>query len=282
MTVRPTPPPVDPAIVGDIKRASRAANVDFGYMMAQAAQESSFQPDAKASTSSATGLFQFIDSTWLNSVKQYGDKYGLGHYADQITTDASGHPHVADPAVKQQILDLRKDPKVASEIAAEFAHQNKTDVERALGRPASSTDLYLAHFLGASGATSVMKSIEHDGNAKAADLLPAAAAANKSVFYDSATGEAKTVAQIYQNFASKIERQISQYSNATGDTSDGAVDAAVFKSPLDVSSKLNQPMLAMMNVITLAAMKLVGDTETKDQLSPGQTVDDKRKTDTSA
>jgi len=284
MTARPPSavPAVDPNIVGDIRRASRLANVDFGYLMAQASQESSFQPNAKASSSSATGLYQFIDSTWLTAVKTYGAKYGLGNYASQIQTSDSGAPHVADAAVRQQILDLRKDPKVASEIAAEFAHQNKTDVERALGRPASSTDLYLAHFLGASGATSVVKSIEHDGNAKAADLLPAAAAANKSVFYDSTTGEAKTVAQIYQNFASKIERQISQYSNATGDTSDGAVDAAVFKSPLDLPSKLNQPMLAMMNVITLAAMKLVGDTETKDQLSPGQTVDDKRKTDTSA
>ena len=58
-------------------------------MMAQAAQESSFQPDAKASTSSATGLFQFIDSTWLNSVKQYGAKYGLGGLAQQITTDGA-------------------------------------------------------------------------------------------------------------------------------------------------------------------------------------------------
>jgi len=284
MTARPPSavPAVDPNIVGDIRRASRLANVDFGYLMAQASQESSFQPNAKASSSSATGLYQFIDSTWLTAVKTYGAKYGLGNYASQIQTSESGTPHVADPSVKQQILDLRKDPKVASEIAAEFAHQNKTDVERALGRPASSTDLYLAHFLGASGATSVVKSIEHDGSAKAADLLPAAAAANKSVFYDSTTGEAKTVSQIYQSFAAKIERQINQYSNATGDTSDGAVDAAVFKSPLDASSKLSQPVLAMMNVITLAAMKLVGDTETKDQLSPGQTVDDKRKTDTSA
>ena len=284
MTARPPSavPAVDPNIVGDIRRASRLANVDFGYLMAQASQESSFQPNAKASSSSATGLYQFIDSTWLTAVKTYGAKYGLGNYASQIQTSESGTPHVADPSVKQQILDLRKDPKVASEIAAEFAHQNKTDVERALGRPASSTDLYLAHFLGASGATSVVKSIEHDGSAKAADLLPAAAAANKSVFYDSTTGEAKTVSQITQSFAAKIERQINQYSNATGDTSDGAVDAAVFKSPLDASSKLSQPVLAMMNVITLAAMKLVGDTETKDQLSPGQTVDDKRKTDTSA
>ena len=285
MTARPPSavPAVDPTIVGDIRRASRLANVDFGYLMAQASQESSFQPNAKASSSSATGLYQFIDSTWLSAVKSYGAKYGLGNLASQIQTSDSGAPHVADASVKQQILDLRKDPKVASEIAAEFAHQNKTDVERALGRPASSTDLYLAHFLGAQGATSVVKSIEHDGNAKAADLLPAAAAANKSVFYDSATGEAKTVSQIYQSFASKIERQITQYSNATGDTGEGAVDASVFKSPLDLPSKLNQPMLAMMNVIALAAMKLVGDTETKGDLSPGQTDDaTKRKTDTSA
>src|ERR1700735_1054556 len=113
MTVRPPPPAVDPAIVGDIKRASRAANVDFGYMMAQAAQESSFKPGAKATTSSATGLFQFIDSTWLQSVKQHGAKYGLGQYAAQISTDENGQPHVADPAVKQQILDLRKDPQIS-------------------------------------------------------------------------------------------------------------------------------------------------------------------------
>ncbi|HLZ67719.1 MAG TPA: transglycosylase SLT domain-containing protein [Aliidongia sp.] len=286
MTARPPSavPAVDPAIVSDIRRASRLANVDFGYLMAQASQESSFQPDAKAATSSATGLYQFIDSTWLTAVKNYGAKYGLGNYASQIQVSDSGAPHVADPSVKQQILDLRKDPKVASEIAAEFAHQNKADVERALGRPASSTDLYLAHFLGAQGATSVVKSIEHDGKTKAADLLPQAAAANKSVFYDSATGEAKTVAQIYQSFAAKIERQINQYSSATGDTGEGAVDAAVFKTPLDLPTKLNQPMLAMMNVIALAAMKLVGETETKDTLSPGQTVEDPKHkpTDTSA
>ena len=285
MTARPpnAVPAVDPTIVGDIRRASRMANVDFGYLMAQASQESSFQPDAKAATSSATGLYQFIDSTWLTAVKNYGAKYGLGAFASQIATGDSGAPHVADPAVRKEILDLRKDPKVAAEIAAEFAHENKTEVERALGRPASSTDLYLAHFLGAQGATSVVKSIEHDGSTKAADLLPQAAAANRSVFYDSATGEAKTVAQIYQSFAAKIERQINQYSSATGDTSEGAVDVAVFKAPLDTPTKLNQPMLAMMNVIALAAMKLVGKTETQDTLSPTQSIDDKhRQTDTSA
>jgi hypothetical protein len=260
MTVRPTPPPVDPAIVGDIKRASRAANVDFGYMMAQAAQESSFQPDAKASTSSATGLFQFIDSTWLNSVKQYGGKYGLGQYADQITTDASGHPHVADPAVKQQILDLRKDPKVSSDIAAEFARANKDQVEKALGHQASPTDLYLAHFLGAQGATEMVRTVQSASSTKAADLLPQAAAANHSVFYDS-NGDAKTVAQIYKSFADKIEKQISQYSESTGTAPDVAAESLAVKDEAAVlPSSPDGQSLGTMNVLALAALKLLSGT----------------------
>src|ERR1700742_4572344 len=100
MTARiPTPAAgsnVDPVIVSDIRRASRAANVDFSYMMAQAGQESSFQPDAKATTSSATGLYQFIDTTWLNSVKQWGGKYGLADVAAKITVGSNGQATVAD------------------------------------------------------------------------------------------------------------------------------------------------------------------------------------------
>ena len=260
MTTRPPTiaPPVDPTIVNDIRKASRSANVDFGYLMAQASQESSFQPDAKASTSSATGLFQFIDSTWLSSVKQYGAKYGLGNYAQQITTGEDGRLHVADPAVKQQILDLRKDPKVSSEIAAEFAHANKTEVERALGHPASSTDLYLAHFLGAQGATDFVKQIASGGQAKAAEILPQAAAANKSVFYDS-NGDAKTVAQIYRSFSDKIERQIGQYASATGTDTDASAETVAIHDEVDLGAPSNPTSLGDMNILTLAALKLLSE-----------------------
>jgi Transglycosylase SLT domain len=281
MTVRPTPPAVDPAIVGDIKRASRAANVDFGYMMAQAAQESSFQPDAKASTSSATGLFQFIDSTWLNSVKQYGGKYGLGHYADQITTDASGHAHVADPAVKQQILDLRKDPKVSSDIAAEFAKANKDQVEKALGHQASPTDLYLAHFLGAQGATEMVKTVQSASSTKAADLLPQAAAANHSVFYDG-NGDAKTVAQIYKSFADKIEKQISQYSESTGTDPEVAAESLAVKDEAAALPSAGDQSLGTMNVLALAALKLLSGNTDGSTPAPAAQGSRRRPTDTSA
>ncbi|HVJ51395.1 MAG TPA: transglycosylase SLT domain-containing protein [Aliidongia sp.] len=282
----PAVPSVDPAIVTDIRRASRSANVDFGYMMAQAAQESSFQPDAKASTSSATGLFQFIDSTWLTAVKQYGSKYGLDQYAQQISVGSDGRAHVADPAVKQQILDLRKDPKVSSEIAAEFAHANKTEVERALGRPANSTDLYLAHFLGAQGATDFVKQITHDGSAKAAEILPQAAAANKSVFYDS-NGDAKTVAQIYRSFSDKIERQISQYASATGADADVSAEKVAIHDESSVTgvNTTDGNTLASMNILTLAALKLIsegptGHPDPTDQQQQAQPSDRHRPTDT--
>jgi hypothetical protein len=278
MTVRPPPPAVDPAIVGDIKRASRAANVDFGYMMAEAAQESSFQPDAKASTSSATGLFQFLDTTWLHSVKQYGAKYGLGQYAAQIS-DEGGRLHVADPAVRQQILDLRKDPLISSEIAAEFARSNKDEVERALGRPASPTDLYLAHFLGASGATQMVKTVASAGTTSAADLMPQAAAANRAVFYDS-NGDAKSVAQIYRNFADKIERQISQYSNATGTEPDIAAESVARRDETVLPDSSQD--LGTMDVLALAALKLISGTANPDETTARPPPNRRRTTDTSA
>jgi soluble lytic murein transglycosylase-like protein len=257
MTAQPTQTAaVDPAIVGDIRRASRATSVDFAYLMAQAKQESGFQPDAKAPTSSATGLYQFIDETWLNAVKAWGGRYGLGQYASQITQTAGGRPQVADPAMRQQILELRKDPAISSELAAELARENKSEVERALGRPASATDLYLAHFLGAQGATDFVRQIEHDGSTKAADLLPQAASANRWVFYDEA-GQAKTVSQIYQGFAQRIESSVAHYAGEAGVSSDTAAEALAL-DPGDIAKADSPNLLSTLGVLSMAAMKLLG------------------------
>ena len=122
---------IDPAVLKSIRQASQSTHADFGYLMAQAAQESGFRSNAKAATSSATGLFQFVDSTWLDMVRQHGAKHGIGQLAEQITYDAGGHPHVADPTVRETILALRKDPKISAALAGEFARDNKAEVERA-------------------------------------------------------------------------------------------------------------------------------------------------------
>ena len=109
-------------ITSAIQDASAKTGVGFSYLLQQANVESSFNANAKAKTSSATGLYQFIESTWLSMVKEHGDKYGLGDYADKI----SNNGRVASRADRNQILALRKDPEIASAMAAEYEAENKS------------------------------------------------------------------------------------------------------------------------------------------------------------
>src|SRR5665811_207186 len=72
-------------IAGAIKRAADTTGTSFEYMLATAKMESNFNPKAGATTSSARGLYQFIDQTWLGTVKEAGAQLGYGNYADAIT-----------------------------------------------------------------------------------------------------------------------------------------------------------------------------------------------------
>ncbi len=192
-----------------IQKASYKTGVDFSYLMTKAAQESSFDPSAKAATSSATGLFQFTTQTWLHMIKTYGESYGLGNYAAQITTDSGGRLCVNDPAARQAILALRKDPQVSAEMAGELDKENAAVLKQKVGGEIGATELYLAHFLGATGASNFINKMRANPNGVAANLLPAAAAANQSVFYSKA-GQPKTLQQIYQRFAQKFDSDFVQ------------------------------------------------------------------------
>lgn len=206
-----------PEVASAIHKASASTGVDFAFLVAQAGQESSFQPDAKASTSSASGLYQFVESTWLSLVRDKGAQHGLGDLAAKIDT-TSGGPRVADPAVRRQILALRNDPTVAAAMAAEYAKMNGTQLEQDLGRAVGSTDLYMAHFLGTAGAAKFLSALDATPNAAAASLLPEAAAANRGVFYDG-QGNPRTVAQVYNHFATRFgdaARQIAANAGPAG------------------------------------------------------------------
>jgi hypothetical protein len=258
----PLPPGATPSVVGSIRQAASATDVDFGLLMAQAQQESGFQADAKASGSSATGLFQFIDSTWLGLVRQFGNKYGAGGLAQQITTDSAGRATVADPATRQKILDLRNDPRLSAALAAEYTRLNKGALEQALGRKAGNADLYMAHFLGAGGATTFLKALSSAGTTVAAELLPDAAAANRAVFYDPGTGRARSVAEIYQSFTSKITADAQRLTSASvpaGAAPTSADPPAVIRSLSFDGHRLTPAMAAMLNVFAMSALKLVGE-----------------------
>lgn len=192
------------AIVAAVQAASSRTGVDFSYLMEKAAVESGYRTDAKASTSSATGLYQFIDQTWLNVLQAHGAALGLGKYADAIQKRPDGTAFVADPAMRRQILDLRKDPKVSALLAAEFTRDNKTYLEQSVGGPIGSTDLYLAHFLGAAGAARFISAMRQNPMQPAAPILGEAAQANRSVFYAKGTSQALSLGQVYNRFAAKF------------------------------------------------------------------------------
>lgn len=276
MTVPSNPYPglaqaIDLGVLRSIRQASQTTSTDFGLLMAQAQRESGFRADAKSSSSTAAGLFQFVDSTWLDMVHRFGGKYGVGDLAQQITQTSNGKLTVANSSTRQKILDLRSNPTLSAELAAEYAKQNQAELQQSLGRPLSRGDLYMAHFLGAGGAAEFLKALDTKGGTIAAKLLPDAAAANPSIFYD-ASGRAKTVGEIYTAVAGKIEKDADAFGGsppATASSSFAIAQAQSDPSGLGMSSlgrsvdwsgvKLSAPMLQMLNIVALAALKMTDD-----------------------
>ncbi len=183
-------------VTGAIRQAAQATGTSFQYLLATAKVESGLNPQAGAATSSARGLFQFIDQTWLATLKQSGAALGYGQYAAAITKTASGHYQVADPAMRSQILKLRNDPMANAAMAGAFTQANAALLSEKLGRSPSEGELYIAHFLGAGGAARLISAAAGNPSASAASLFPVAAHANSSIFYDRATGEARSLAQV--------------------------------------------------------------------------------------
>ena len=107
-------------------------------------------------------------------------------------------------ALKSKILALRDDPRLSAAMAAELARDNHAQLAQSLGREIGPTDLYLAHFLGAAGATRFLTALRTDPGRTAADVLPEAAAANRAVFF-AADGRARSIDEIYDRFAAKFD-----------------------------------------------------------------------------
>jgi hypothetical protein len=204
-------------VLSAVQEASQRTGVDFGYMMAKAATESGFNPQIQAATSNATGLYQFIDSTWLEMVRQHGHEYGLDRYAQAIQAGPGGRPTVADQAMRREILDLRNDPRLSALMAGEYAVANREHLSRTVGGEIGPTEMYLGHFLGAHGASRFLNALRSDPQQTGAALFPAAAAANRPAFYDD-NGRALTLREIYGLF----DRLVSRGTAMAGDAPAGS------------------------------------------------------------
>ncbi len=198
-------------LVHSILKAAHVTGVDPVYMMTLADVESSLSPEAKAPTSSAEGLFQFIDRTWLEIVQLHAADYGFAAAAEAIKT-VNGDPVVSDKD-REWIMNLRTDPYFSALMAGELIK----DVERALiaqgERELAEAELYLAHFLGASSAVRFLEVLDRDPNMKASKLFPKAAKANTGLFMEGKGRKRRSVsvAELYNKIDSKIVRRLDRY-----------------------------------------------------------------------
>jgi hypothetical protein len=260
---------VDPSrvrIAGAIKQAASATGTSFEYLLATAKMESDFNPTAGASSSSAHGLYQFIDQTWLGTVKEAGAQLGYGRYADAISKSSSGNYSVSDPAARRAILKLRDDPIAASSMAAVLTQSNSFKLTGKIGRRPTDGELYMAHFMGVGGAAKLISNAEDNPRASAARMFPNAAAANHSVFYDRA-GRSRSVSEVYSVLSARYAGAANSPATRTAMASVGDVQpsvalasAAPVAPPIDNAAYLSsfpgkQPMTpaASVTAVTVAS-----------------------------
>lgn len=187
-----------------IRQASQLTGARFSYLLATAKVESNLNPNAAAKTSSAGGLFQFIDRTWLGTLKEAGPYLGYDRYADAITRTDDGRYVVNDPSMRREIMALRQDPVANSLMAGVFTNSNAKQLTNNLGRAPTDGELYVAHFMGASGASRLIGMAESNPSGKAADAFPVAARANRSIFFDQ-SGRARSFAEVARNLTGRYD-----------------------------------------------------------------------------
>jgi len=157
------------AVTGAIRHASRVTGTNFQYLVATAQVESRFNPGAAAPTSSARGLFQFIEQTWLATLKEQGPALGYGKIADAIDRGPSGQYMVTDPRLNDRIMKLRNDPTANAVMAAAYTKENAGKLAGRLGRSPTEGKLYVAHFLGSQGAGRLISLAESRPGVRADD-----------------------------------------------------------------------------------------------------------------
>ena len=216
-----------------IARASEKTGIDFQYLLAQAKLESSMDPSARASTSSAAGLYQFTQGTWLETLGRHGQEHGMAWVNNVIQGG-----QIADPGTRAQVMGMRYNADVSAMMAAELASDNKAELSAQLGREPDSTELYMAHFLGISGASKFLSALQTDPSQSAAAILPKAAAANRAIFY--AGGSARSVGSVMDLMRGKVATAM-EGGDASYWASAGSVQNTV-SEPVAAGSSWQPPM----------------------------------------
>ena len=163
-----------------VVRAAQATNTDPASMLALADQGASLLPNRKAQTSSAQGVFRFIESTWLEVLRRFGPKHGYAAEAAAIYI-VQGQPVVSDNKQREAILNLRRDPYLSALMTGEMINTHRQILAGKVARDPSFAELYMAHFLGVQGANRFVELLR-DRPGTSAQGVRAAAKADRSLF----------------------------------------------------------------------------------------------------
>jgi hypothetical protein len=202
---------VTPRVIDAIRVAQQKSHVDPGLLLAIAAKESGFNPEARNRHSTARGLLQFTNATWLTVVRDFGPRYGLSRYAQAIETDRDGNLRVSKPRLRRAILALRDNPRLQAIMTAERLEQGRPTLELHLGRSARAADLYFLHLLGPTGATHFLTELNEHPDASSLTVVGGAAKANAGLFVRD--GRPLTVAEAYASVQATLDEQASRHAD---------------------------------------------------------------------
>jgi hypothetical protein len=249
-------------VTSAIRTAANATGTSFRYLLATAKIESDLNPSLTMKSSSAAGLFQFIDQTWLGTLKQAGPAFGYGDYANAISRNSSGHYTVDDPEMRKEIMKLRNDPTANAVMAGVLTQQNAAALTRRIGRQPTDSELYIAHFFGAGGAGKLIQLAGSTPETNAAEVFPLAAHANRPIFYDR-QGNARSISGVY----SELARRYRVASDGSGAT---LASAAV--PPMQQAAHASPPAArALLPVTDVAAVSKVSAVMTPPSAAPAAT-----------
>lgn len=186
-------PSLPPRLNTAITNAAQRFGVSPAYLAATAKREYGVflqgDPDAIdygqgniGNNSSATGVMQFIDGTWLGVVRDPRFQAAMG-------LDITGKS-------EEELLAMRGDPDMAMMGGAFFTANNARLARAALGREPTDADLYIMHFMGEGGGPRLFRLMQSNPEVSGAHLFPEQAAANRSVYYNR-DGSERTVREVY-------------------------------------------------------------------------------------